>query len=150
MSVRLEPPTHEPTGPDGQGHNRLAVIGRTPRTQCALRPMTEGAFWESRDTQRARWGNCAPCDGPSDCNYCRRLRHGAPWLWATETVTIRIDEKGQPWVMNRPDRGWAETGLLTSWEALAAIDGATFRCGQDAHGRYILATRRGVGDVSGN
>lgn len=145
MPIRLEPPDRDPRGVDGRGHNRLAVIAPTPQTQCALRPLTEAAFWLVRrmacDTRRASWGHFSRCDGTGDCVRCQRLRRPAePWPFRDASVVIRIDDAGEPWIMNRRNRGWDELGEQTTWEWLANLD-ARFRRAHDKHGRLIVARR---------
>jgi len=51
MPIFLPAPAHQPTGPDGQGWNRLTVAAPAPSAQCALRPRTYAALAESQDTR---------------------------------------------------------------------------------------------------
>lgn len=141
--LRLNPPPHRPSGPDGQGWNRLAVLVPDPQPQCALRPRTYAALVEQdRGTRFATYGHYGRCSGGT-CETCpMRRQAGAPEPLGNE-VLVRLDDQGRPWLMNRPNQGWGEQGFPTSFEALAHMP--HFRPGrryQDAHGEGFFMEKR--------
>ena len=139
MPIYLQPPGHDPRGVDGKGHNRLALLG-TMGDECALRPTTEATFWDSHDTRKARYGNYGPCTASGNCNSCKRFKKTHRWEFGEDCVFVRIDENGDPWIMNKQKDGWGEYGITTSWEWLLRLE-AEFQRGEDQHGRYIKASK---------
>lgn len=139
MPIYLQPPGHDPRGVDGKGHNRLALLG-TMNDECALRPTTEATFWDSHDTRKARYGNYGPCTASGNCNNCKRFKKSHRWEFGEDCVFVRIDENGDPWIMNKQKDGWGEYGRTTSWEWLLRLE-AEFQRGEDQHGRYIKASK---------
>lgn len=136
--IRLLPPEYDPRGPDGQGRNRLRIEFHDLSVQCALRPTSYATLVESQDSRRARWGGYRSCSGRPSCQGCPALRGEEQLDAFGDRVCVRIEETPtgeQPWVMNRPDRGWGEQGTPVSWDVLAKI--TNFRpAGQfrDKHG----------------
>jgi hypothetical protein len=54
-------------------------------------------------------------------------------------TVIRWDNHGSPWLMNRPDRGWAEFGMPypSLWTIAKTWRVIFVGTGHDAHGRFI-------------
>lgn len=140
MPIFLDPPQHNPRGPDGKGWNRIAITC-DPQPQCALRPRTEATFWESQDTVRAQYGNFLSCINGGRCNGCPKMELDNKFPWFGPKILIRIAKDGTAWAMNRPDDGWGEYGCPISWEDLSRIDGVTFERYRDAHGRGVMVTK---------
>jgi len=40
-----------------------------------------------------------------------------------DRVLVRVDKDNDPWIMNRPDKGWAEYGYKVRWNYLAMLQG---------------------------
>lgn len=148
MPIHLEPPGHDPRGPDGLGWNRMSIAQITPGAQCALRPHSYSHMWISMtDTRRATWGGYGACIQEGDCDTCPLLRgRDGPQIPESDTWCVRIhDHNGAPYLMNRPDGGWYETALRWEWTTLAnaiSVDG--WDVGpllEDQHGRYFTLTR---------
>ncbi|MDX3345924.1 hypothetical protein PV387_03590 [Streptomyces sp. ME02-6987-2C] len=126
MPIHLTPPAYNPSGPDGQGWNRLS-IGWQPGAQCALRPRDWPTLFESRDTRRARWGGFGPCvrDG-GDCGACPvldRLKADRftldPEVIGDE-VLVLVDDDGTARVPTgkgyfRPT-AWTDLARLSGWK----------------------------------
>ena len=122
--IRLQPPEYDPRGPDGKGRNRLRIEYRDLSPQCALRPTSYATLVESQDTRRARWGSFRECAGAGPCTSCPTPRAEQQLPAFGDRVCVRIEETPtgeQPWVMNRPDRGWGERGMPVSWDVLAQL-----------------------------
>ncbi|QSI49976.1 hypothetical protein [Thermobispora bispora] len=159
MPIFLAAPAHRPTGPDGQGWNRLTA-GIDPSAQCALRPRSYAALVEGQDTRRARWGGYGPCIRGGDCDGCP-IASAAPrqLISFTPDVLVRILPRGdrdELHVMNRPDRGWDSGSVVWSWEQLARVVG--WRVGRphrDEHSdgfwlHQIQAPTAGLAGVGGS
>lgn len=140
MPVFLSSPTHNPAGPDGQGWNRISIIG-IAGDQCAARPTTEATFWEAMDSRRARYGGFGACTNAGRCGDCAKLKQIKAWPWFGDEILIRVDEHGTPWAMNRPDDGWGESAKPTTWEKLSQLDKVEFTRYSDKHGRGVLARK---------
>lgn len=137
MPIRLEPPEHDPLGPDGRGRNRLQTYGGMMcLPECALRPKTEGAFWEAQNTMRATYGHYGACTESGKCEECKRFNARVEWPAFTPEFVVRVDERGMPWMMNRQEDGWSSTGYWRSWEYIYQIPGKIER-GRDKHGSFI-------------
>lgn len=158
MTIRLDAPAAS-SGPDGEGWNRLSLnahIG-AGHPQCALRPRSYQTLWESQDTRRARWGGYGACIRPDNsCIGCPILERSTELQSYTPSVLARIERRtagegpaAQPvdrvWLMNRPDRGWSETGHIWPWDDLARLEGwrVDSRLHRDEHsdGFWLHATR---------
>lgn len=125
MPIHLRAPEARHGGPDGQGWTRLAVASTwTPADQCALRPRNYATLWESQDTRRARWGLYGPCVRDGACGSCP-IAIGSPRTMSalTDRVLVRIDDRGAPWAMNRPEDGWASRAHRWTWDDLARLNG---------------------------
>lgn len=176
MAIRLEAPQHDPRGPDGQGWNRLSLNAHmgSQGPQCALRPRSYPLLWESQDSRRARWGGYGACIRPDEtrdpCGGCPVLAKRTELRSFTPAVLARIERRSvgegfqaqaadRVWLMNRPDNGWAEHGVIWSWDDLARLQGwrVDSRRYRDEHGDgfWLHATHRlltgattiyGVGD----
>lgn len=139
--LKLQPPPHNPRGPDGQGLNRLAVLQPDPQPQCALRPRSYEALVEAdRGSKFATYGHYGRCVADA-CASCPRSPAAAPEPLGDE-ILVRLDEEGRPWIMNRPDRGWGERGFRTSFEALANMPSfRPDRRHRDSHGTGFWMVR---------
>lgn len=139
MPIFLSAPVREPSGPDGQGWNRLTAAAPGPSAQCALRPRSHAALVESQDTRRARWGAFGPCTRAGNCAGCpiasaapRRLRS------FTRDVLVRFLPRGgrtELHLMNNPAKGWDSSSSVWTWDELARLQG--WRIGhahRDEHG----------------
>ena len=136
MPIHLQAPAHRNGGPDGQGWNRIS-LGSLAGDQCALRPRDYSHLRESQDTRRARYGGYGPCIGTGDCEKCPILQASARHLDSLDDrVLVRIHPSdGRPYLMNRPEDGWASLGLRWTWQDLARLDGWEIgRRHQDADG----------------
>jgi hypothetical protein len=140
MPLYLEPPAHQPGGPDGKGWNRLSLnahIG-TPLPRCALRPRSYPTLHEShRNTAHSRWGgDYAHCTRAGRCGTCPIFKAAPRRLRAfTDRVLVRIKEIGEPsdyipggvrselWLMNKPEDGWASHGYRQTWEEIRRLNG---------------------------
>lgn len=147
MSIFLPAPAYDPKGPDGRGWNRISIMGLCA-DECALRPTCESAFWEAQDTRRTRYGIYGPCTNSGNCKTCNRLHQEEQWPWFGSEILVRIDEKGAPWVMNRPDEGWGEYGRPTTWEYLSSLQSVTFERYRDKYGRGIMIRRTSLSVAS--
>jgi hypothetical protein len=142
VSIYLEPPAHDPRGPDGQGWNRLSLnahMGR-PAGRCALRPRTYPTLWESmRNTAHCRWewgSGYARCHRQGRCGDCPVLA-AAPRTYhaAAAQVLVRIRELGEPsdlipggirselWLMEHPKGDRETPGQRWSWDEIRRLDG---------------------------
>lgn len=157
MPIYLPAPEHRPSGPDGQGWNRLTVAAPAPQAQCALHPRTYAALVESQDTRRARWGGFGPCTRGGDCDSCPIMKAAPRRLTAfTPDVLVRIlprEGGDELHVMNRPEEGWDSLSFPWTWVQIARLKG--WRVGRhhrDEHGEgfwlHALRQRNGLyGDV---
>lgn len=126
MPIFLEVPMHDPNGADGSGWNRIAIHGGMCLDECALKPKTLAAFFDAQDTRKARYGSFGHCQNHGNCSDCKVMTESREFKFFGEEIFIRVDDKGNPWIMNRKDLGWEEFGKLTTWESLLKIDGVTF------------------------
>ncbi|MFB6398317.1 hypothetical protein [Polymorphospora lycopeni] len=138
MSIHLPAPTYRPGGPDGKGWNRLSLnahMGSHPG-QCALRPRSYAALFDMRrDTRHASFGLYGHCTSDGKCGTCTVLTAKPRLLSSfTEQILVRELDRTPPagWtterrvelhVMNRPDRGFAETSYRWTWEEMAHLPG---------------------------
>jgi hypothetical protein len=139
MPIYLPAPEHNPSGPDGQGWNRMAIHGMCG-DECALRPKSLPAFLDSQDTRRARYGLYGSCTTGGNCAECSTFENTTPWPWMTDTVCIR-EVDGRPHVMNRQEGGFSERSIQTSWESLLATKHASAKMFRDEHGAGVILTR---------
>ncbi len=63
------------------------------------------------------------------------------WKWLCDEMLVRVDENGVPWVMNRPDKGWEEYGVPTTWSDLLQLDGVAFELLRDNFGTGVMMRR---------
>ncbi|MEX3101210.1 MULTISPECIES: hypothetical protein [unclassified Streptomyces] len=143
MPIYLPAPAHRPGGPDGQGWNRIA-LGSLAGDQCALRPRDYSHFRESQDTRRARYGGYGPCIADGKCDTCPILRSAPHTLTAfDDRILVRIHPvDGRPYLMNRPEDGWASLAKRWAWQDLARLDGWEIgRRYEDEHGQYFWIER---------
>jgi hypothetical protein len=127
MPIHLKAPEPALGGPDGRGWTRLSIasMGGLAEDECALRPRDYSHLVESQDTRRARYGGYGPCIGSGDCEQCPIFRSTPRHLDSfDDRVLVRIHpSNGRPYLMNRPEDGWASLGLRWTWQDLARLDG---------------------------
>ena len=140
MPIFLPAPEHNPSGPDGNGWNRIAVHGMC-LDECALKPNTVAAFFEAQDTRKARYGSFGPCTKHGNCSECDVFKQRRNWRWFGDEILVRVDGSGAPWVMNRPDNGWEEYGEPTKWKYLLQLDGVVFERWRDEFGTGVMMRR---------
>ena len=137
MPVYLKAPSYDPCGPDGQGWNRMAILG-TCFDECALRPKTEMAFWlVAKDTTRAMYGHYGPCERNGQCGECPWNADG-DWPFAAREVLVRVDNDGAPWLMNKKEKGWGEYGEPTTWERVYRLNGEVTRYADEYGSGYLF------------
>ncbi|MFF0277499.1 hypothetical protein [Streptomyces sp. NPDC004330] len=137
MPIHLPAPTYQPGGPDGQGWNRIS-LGSLAGDECALRPRDYTHLRESHaDTRRARYGGYGPCVADGRCETCPILQATPLTLSCLDdTVLVRIHPDGHPYLMNRPEDGWASMAKRWTWQDLARLSGWTIgRTHRDEHSR---------------
>lgn len=139
MPIMLEPPHVDPRGPDGQGWNRLTIAhyGR-PGAQCALRPRSYESLLYAHNTPLASWGGYGPCtQQQKGCTHCPRLaalQKGERLEAFGPAVLVRLRDRTvgdglfaqtylEPWLMNKPQDGWASWGMTWPWEKIARLRG---------------------------
>lgn len=126
MPIHLKAPEPVNGGPDGKGWTRLSIasMGGLASDQCALQPRDYSHLVESQDTRRARYGGYGPCTRNGHCETCPVFQ-GAPRTLSalTDRVLVRIGARGAPYLMNRPEDGWASVARRWTWQDLARLDG---------------------------
>lgn len=136
MPIYLRAPVHNPNGPDGQGWNRMS-LGSLAGDECALRPLDYSHLLESHaSTLRARYGGYGPCIADGKCETCPILQSAPRTLTALgDRILVRVHPTdGRPYLMNRPEDGWASLGRRWTWQDLARLDGWEIgRCYRDEH-----------------
>lgn len=137
MPIHLTAPAYQNGGPDGKGWTRLAINSMAVGVddECALRPRDYSHLVESQDTRRARWGGYGPCISDGGCETCPIFKAAPRTLTAlTDRVLVRIGQGGAPYLMNRPEDGWASVARRWTWQDLARLDGWTIgRTYRDKH-----------------
>lgn len=126
MPIYLPAPAHQNGGPDGRGWTRLSLasMGGLAGDECALRPRDYSHLRESQDTRRARYGGYGPCAADGKCETCPIFNASPLRLPAlTDRVLVRIGRDGSPYLMNRPEDGWASVARRWTWQDLARLDG---------------------------
>lgn len=148
MPIHLEAPTYDSRGPDERGWNRMSIAQHIPAAQCALRPRSYSHMVISvTDTRRATWGGYGHCiTDKGDCNNCPLTGPRTPRrLPDDDELFFRIDVRYQPYLMNRPDRGWRERAEQWTWTELAnSVVHGRWDVGplkEDEHSQYFLLTR---------
>lgn len=126
MPIHLQAPAHRNGGPDGQGWNRIS-LGSLAGDECALRPRDYSHLRESHaDTRRARYGGYGSCIADGRCDGCPIFQAAPLTLTAlTDRVLVRIGPGGSPYLMNRPEDGWASVARRWAWQDLARLSGWT-------------------------
>lgn len=109
--------------------------------ECALKPQNMGAFFDALDTRRVRYGSYSSCNRNGQCENCPVFTKAIEWKWFGSEILVRVDEKNTPWVMNRPDKGWEEKGIPTTWANLLALKNVEFSVYQDQFGRGVMLKR---------
>lgn len=124
MPIHLPAPAHRPSGPDGQGWNRIS-LGSLAGDQCALRPRNYSHLRESQDTRRAGYGGYGPCIAAGKCETCPIFQAAPRELQSLDDrVLVRIHpHDGHLYLMNRPEDGWASLALRWTWQDVARLDG---------------------------
>lgn len=126
MPIYLEAPAPALGGPDGRGWTRMSIgsMGGLVGDQCALRPRDYSHLRESQDTRRARYGGYGPCIAAGKCETCPIFQAAPKELRSLDDqVLVRIHRDGRPYLMNRPEDGWASLALRWTWQDLARLDG---------------------------
>jgi hypothetical protein len=139
MPIYLKAPEPALGGPDGRGWTRLSIgsMGALVDDECALRPRDYTHLREAQDTRRARYGGYGPCIGSGDCEQCPILQSAPRHLDSfDDRVLVRVHPSdGRPYLMNRPEDGWASLALRWTWQDLARLDGWEIgRSHRDEHG----------------
>jgi hypothetical protein len=124
MPIHLPAPAHRNGGPDGQGWNRMS-LGTLAGDECALRPRDYSHLVESQDTRRARYGGYGPCISDGKCDGCPILQAAPQRLSSLDDrVLVRVHPvDGRPYLMSRPEDGWASLAKRWTWQDLARLDG---------------------------
>jgi hypothetical protein len=152
MPIHLKAPQPPLGGPDGRGWTRLNIgsMGALVSDECALRPRDYSHLRESHaDTRRARYGGYGPCVTEGRCEECPIFKAAPLTLAAlTDRVLVRIGPGGSPYLMNRPEDGWASVARRWTWQDLARLDGWTIgaRYGDEHSDGFWL--ERATGDPS--
>ncbi|MEU8642303.1 hypothetical protein AB0C91_10335 [Streptomyces sp. NPDC048674] len=136
MPIHLPAPAHRNGGPDGQGWNRMS-LGSLAGDECALRPRDYSHLVESQDTRRARYGGYGPCISDGKCTDCPILQAAPQRLSSLDDrVLVRVHPvDGRPYLMNRPEDGWASLAKRWTWQDMARLDGWEIgRRHRDEHG----------------
>lgn len=134
--------THNPRGPDGQGWNRLSIVGIGSHDRCTLMPITrQGAL----DTLRgmARYGvptAYSDCINNATCCQCPvATKQKDKWQDAWH---IREDAKGHVWLLGNVEKGFSGFGhCYKNWAALMSdVEVPMLKRMSDRHGLYWIAT----------
>ncbi|MFD6490320.1 hypothetical protein [Streptomyces sp. NPDC060188] len=136
MPIYLPAPAHRNGGPDGQGWNRMS-LGTLADDECALRPRDYSHLVESQDTLRARYGGYGPCIGSGNCTACPILQAAPQRLSSLDDrVLVRVHPvDGRPYLMSRPEDGWASLAKRWTWQDMARLEGWEIgRRHRDEHG----------------
>lgn len=127
MPIHLKAPEPALGGPDGRGWTRLSIasMGALVEDECALRPRDYSHLRESQDTRRARYGGYGPCIADGKCETCPILQSPPRHLASLDDrVLVRVHPTdGRPYLMNRPEDGWASLARRWTWQDLARLDG---------------------------
>jgi len=153
MPIYLTYDPYNPSGPDGQGRNRLRVDAISPQPRCAFKPRTYAALWEAHDTSRAQWSDSYDyCTNGGDCQNCPfgngEFKGKVPASFADDLYIREIEDgatnAGQPMAMNRPDKGFAEFGKwgFTWTDVFHCPDRYAAKFGRDEHSRYVILRRK--------
>lgn len=138
MPIHLAAPTPALGGPDGRGWTRLSIgsMGALVDDECALRPRDYSHFVEAQDTRRARYGGYGSCVNDGKCQTCPIFQAAPTQLRALDDrVLVRIGPDRRPYLMNRPEDGWASLARRWTWEELNRLEGWAFGPRhQDEHG----------------
>ncbi|MFG2352628.1 hypothetical protein [Streptomyces sp. NPDC048521] len=137
MPIHLAAPAHQNGGPDGKGWTRLSLasMGGLAGDECALRPRDYSHLVEAQDTRRAHYGGYGPCIADGRCDACPIFKAAPLTLTAlTDRVLVRIGPGGSPYLVNRPEDGWASVARRWTWQDLARLQGWTVgRAYRDEH-----------------
>lgn len=129
MPIYLKAPAPANGGPDGRGWTRLSIgsMGALVGDECALRPRDYSHFVESQDTRRARYGGYGPCIAEGKCETCP-INTAKPTTLRSldDRVLVRIHPDGRPYLMNRPEGGWASLAQRWTWQDLTRLEGWSF------------------------
>jgi hypothetical protein len=127
MPIHLRAPEPVNGGPDGKGWTRLSIasMGGLAGDECALRPRDYSHLRESQDTRRAGYGGYGPCTGDGKCDTCQVFQASPLELQSLDDrVLVRIHPvDGRPYLMNRPEDGWASLGQRWTWQDLRRLNG---------------------------
>lgn len=163
MPIYLPRPPHDPRGPDGKGWNRIGLYNADlSADECALRPRSYGALWESQDTRRATYGVYGPCTRQGQCDGCPVLaaivNGPAPPLRpaGVDRVLVRVKSRPAfpdalfdqcmihtPHLMDDPEQGWHSASTPTTWDRLSHALGHGWTLGR----RHVDDDSPGVGEA---
>ena len=133
--------THNPKGPDGQGWNRMAIIGIGSHDRCTLMPITrQGAL----DTLRgmSKYGNptaYSDCISNTPCHQCSVATKPKD-AWRDEWH-IREDPTGLVWLLGNIEKGFSGFGYpYKHWAALMNdVEVPMLKRMSDSQGLYWVA-----------
>jgi hypothetical protein len=119
------------------------AIGGLCSDECALRPLDYSHLLESQDTRRARYGGYGPCIADGACHACPIFQSASRTLTSLDDrVLVRVDRDGIPYLMNRPDCGWASVARRCTWQDLARLTGwSVGRAHRDSFGEGFWLER---------
>ena len=82
-----------------------------------------------------------PCFDGGACDTCQICAEEHDWRFFTDSILIRVDNNGTPWLMNKQEKGWEEFGRSTRWAEILKIKGANFKRHKDEFSDGIMMTR---------
>lgn len=129
MPIHLPAPAPALGGPDGKGWTRLSLasMGGLSGDECALRPRDYSHMIEATDTRRARYGGYGACIADGKCGTCPIANAKPTTLQSLDDrVLVRFGQDGRPYLMNRPEDGWASLAKRWTWQELARLEGWEF------------------------
>lgn len=161
MPIYLDPPERRPASPDGQGWNRLSLNAHGEYVaQCALRPRSYPALYESQNTHKAAWGPFGVCVADGRCDQQCPIAAAQPATLKSfgPDVLVRLMPRGsggaaiEPHIMNQSEKGWESSSRVWTWDDLAQLQGWRLgRAHRDEHGEgfWLHATGGPVDGVYG-
>jgi hypothetical protein len=129
MPIHLKAPVPANGGPDGRGWTRLSIasMGGLAGDECALRPRDYSHMMEATNTRRAQYGGYGSCIADGKCGTCP-IANAKPTALQSldDRVLVRFGQDGRPYLMNRPEDGWASLAKRWTWQELARLEGWEF------------------------
>ena len=138
--VRIDD-AHNPKGPDGQGWNRMAIIGLGSHDRCTLLPITRQA---ALDTLRGMAKHGVPtaysdCRSNKPCLQCPvATKQKDAW---NDAWHIREDASGAVWLLGNIEKAFSGFGYrYKTWAALiGGVEVPMLKRMRDSHGFYWIA-----------